>query len=221
MSARDRILGRLRAARPAEAVCPPEVDTHFAARAVHDDAAGRADRFQRTIEAAHAEVHRVTEAGLPKTLARLLREKRIHRIAVGRATLDDAGLSGAFPASAALLPFTESMERLKPELFHQVDAGFTIAKSAIAETGTLILWPGADEPRSLSLVPPIHIVLLDAAAIHDSLYSAMRAERWNAGLPTNLVLVSGPSKTADIQQTLAYGAHGPKEVIVLMKGAAR
>ena len=69
---------------------------------------------------------------------------------------------------------------------------------------------------ALSLVPPIHFALLDARHIHATFYDAIRAENWPAGLPTNALLISGPSKTADIQQTLAYGAHGPKELVVLM-----
>jgi len=44
----------------------------------------------------------------------------------------------------------------------------------------------------------------------------MHAQRWSDGMPTNALLVSGPSKTADIQVTLAYGAHGPKELVVLL-----
>ena len=46
----------------------------------------------------------------------------------------------------------------------------------------------------------------------------MTAEGWTDGLPTNALLISGPSKTADIQVTLAYGAHGPKELVVLLIG---
>ena len=68
----------------------------------------------------------------------------------------------------------------------------------------------------MSLVPALHFVLLDVATIHADLHSAMRAERWSAGLPTNALLISGPSKTADIQQTTAYGAHGPRELVVLL-----
>ena len=60
------------------------------------------------------------------------------------------------------------------------------------------------------------VVLLDAANIYNTFYEAMQAEGWSNGLPTNALLISGPSKTADIQQTLAYGAHGPKELVVLM-----
>jgi L-lactate dehydrogenase complex protein LldG len=44
----------------------------------------------------------------------------------------------------------------------------------------------------------------------------MTSERWAEAMPTNALVISGPSKTADIQQTLAYGAHGPRELIVLL-----
>ena len=44
----------------------------------------------------------------------------------------------------------------------------------------------------------------------------MREQHWNAGMPSNALLISGPSKTADIEQTRAYGIHGPKELIVLL-----
>ena len=91
-----------------------------------------------------------------------------------------------------------------------------MARAAIAETGTLILWPDEKEPRLMSLVPPLHIVLLDAATIYNTFYEAMTSEGWKDGLPTNALLISGPSKTADIQQTLAYGAHGPRELVVLL-----
>ena len=58
--------------------------------------------------------------------------------------------------------------------------------------------------------------LLDARHIHPTFFDAIRLENWGASLPTNALLISGPSKTADIQQTLAYGAHGPKELVVLL-----
>ena len=80
----------------------------------------------------------------------------------------------------------------------------------------LALWPTPQEPRLMSLVPPFHIALLKASEVHDNLFAVMRAHDWAGRLPTNALLVSGPSKTADIQQTLAYGAHGPKELLVLI-----
>ena len=104
-------------------------------------------------------------------------------------------------------------------LFDDVDAALTLAKSAIAETGALVLWPTPAEPRLMSLVPSVHFVLLDVATIHADFFSAITAEGWKDALPTNALLISGPSKTADIQQTLAYGAHGPRELVLLLRHA--
>ncbi len=66
----------------------------------------------------------------------------------------------------------------------------------------------------MSLVPPLHIALLNASQIYDNLYQAQ--QDWPKPMPSNLLLISGPSKTADIEQVLAYGAHGPKDLIVLI-----
>jgi L-lactate dehydrogenase complex protein LldG len=73
----------------------------------------------------------------------------------------------------------------------------------------------------ISLVPGIHFVLLDVNSIYADLHDAMLAQGWSSRMPTNALLVCGPSKTADIQQTLAYGAHGPKELVVLMRHSNR
>ncbi len=116
-------------------------------------------------------------------------------------------------------------ETLKTDLFEHVDTGLTRATAAIADTGTLLLTPGPEAPRSLSLLPPRHIILLDEQHIHADFPSLVGSEDWpyhhasNTALPSNVILVSSPSKTADIQQTLAYGAHGPKEVIVIIHPA--
>ena len=92
------------------------------------------------------------------------------------------------------------------------------ARAGIAETGSLILWPDADEPRLMSLVPPLHIALLQADSIYETFAQAMHLQRWADGMPTNALLISGPSKTADIEQTLAYGIHGPRRLLVLILG---
>ena len=68
----------------------------------------------------------------------------------------------------------------------------------------------------MSLLPPVHAVLVEEATLTDSLSEAIALQHWAGGMPTNALLVSGPSKTADIEQTLAYGVHGPKDLIVLV-----
>ena len=114
-----------------------------------------------------------------------------------------------------LIPYNQDIEQLKEMVFN-VEAGITSAAGAISETGALILWPTEKEPRLMSIVPPIHIAVLKANTIHNTLSEVMQKENWPAKMPANVVLVSGPSKTADIEMTLAFGVHGPKELIVLI-----
>lgn len=216
MSARDRILARLRASQPQSPPPRPDLDAHYAPRALDESAAARLARFRTHIEASHAEVHVSDGTGWPALLARLCREKGVTSLIYGAEARAGRRLTPADFAGTTLRPWSGQVEDLKADLFHRCDAGFTQARGGIADTGSLILWPSAAEPRTLSLVPPIHFVLLVADTIHPSLFDALRTERWADGLPTNALLISGPSKTADIQQTLAYGAHGPKELIVLV-----
>jgi L-lactate dehydrogenase complex protein LldG len=126
-------------------------------------------------------------------------------------------LSESWPAGSGprLVPYDRPVEEWKKELFEGIDAGFTTTRGGIAETGGLILWPSPEEPRLMSLVPPVHVALLDTAAIHDTFWSALASEGWAGTMPPNALLISGPSKTADIEQTLAYGVHGPKRLVVV------
>ena len=106
---------------------------------------------------------------------------------------------------------------LKHTLFASVDAAITEARFGIAHTGSLVLIPGAGEGRLTSLVPPLHVVLVRESQVQNHLGAVIDHLAGAAGArPSNVLLVSGPSKTADIQQTLAYGAHGPKALIVIL-----
>jgi L-lactate dehydrogenase complex protein LldG len=216
MNARSRILATLGASQPQTPPPRPDLDRHYASRARDESTAVRLVRFRTNIEGSHAEVHVTDGTAWPALLARLCREKGVSSLIYGAETQAGRRLTPADFAGTALCPWTGQVEDLKADLFHHSDAGFTQALGAIADTGTLILWPSPAEPRTLSLVPPIHFVLLDAATIRPTLFDALRTEPWTDVLPTNALLISGPSKTADIQQTLAYGAHGPKELIVLV-----
>ena len=214
MSARDKILAKLRAA-PAQPLTSPDasITAHYASlpRTAKDKLA---QEFAEKITAWHAEVHTVPRSQWVEKARAIVAEKGIATLLYSPATphgkaLEASGLKG-------LKAYDQPIEAWKQEMFDGIDAAITGTRGAIAETGTMILWPDADEPRLMSLVPPIHIALVDADAILPTLYDAITAQGWSKGLPTNALLVTGPSKTADIQQTLAYGAHGPKELIVLL-----
>ena len=114
-----------------------------------------------------------------------------------------------------LIDYKDPIEESKDLLF-EIDAAITTTRGGIAETGSLILWPTPDEPRLMSLVPPIHIAVLYASDIYSTFREAMISENWSSEMPTNALLISGPSKTADIEQTLVYGIHGCKELVVLV-----
>ncbi|AXS80017.1 lactate utilization protein C [Dechloromonas sp. HYN0024] len=218
MSARDRILAKLKAA-PLLPKPEPDVAAWFSTHRRTEFKAEKAARFRHFIELAHAEVHTVSRSGWLQKLREVLDAKGIEKLLVadstahGEAALDELPRHGIECQTYDL-----AIEAWKTEMFHATPASLTAARAAIAETGTLILWPDAAEPRLMSLVPPVHIVLLDASKIYNTFYEAMQSEGWTQSLPTNALLISGPSKTADIQQTLAYGAHGPKELVVLMIG---
>jgi L-lactate dehydrogenase complex protein LldG len=215
MSARERILARLRAAPATPEVAAPDVGAWFAVHTRREEAAERVARLRSNLLAAHAEVHDCSAASWASDLLAIAAAKGVRTLLIGQ-TAKGAELAACHPA-LELIRYDSPVDGWRDRLFDAIDAGFTRARSAIAETGSLILWPDAAEPRLLSLVPPIHFVLVDAAKIHADLHEAMASENWAAGLPTNALLISGPSKTADIQQTLAYGAHGPRELIVLLR----
>ena len=115
----------------------------------------------------------------------------------------------------ALKTYGETIEAFKTELF-DTDAALTTTLGGIADPGAIILWPDETEPRLMSLVPHIHIALLEADKIYASPAEAFDGLNWADKIPTNALLISGPSKTADIEFILTFGVHGPKELVVLI-----
>ena len=118
-------------------------------------------------------------------------------------------------AGLATRGFEQKIDDWKDDFFANVDAGFTSSLCGIAHTGTVMLVSSVEEPRSQSLVPPVHFCLFDTRKLYDTFYAALTGENLVADMPTNIILISGPSKTADIQLTLAFGAHGPRDLVVL------
>ena len=182
----------------------------------------RLSRFRARMESVHGEVHE-TDADWPQHIFRLLCAKAGGNLLYGPGGPYGLELEHGWPEGDAprLIPYVEPVEACRHVLFRTVDAGFTSCRGAIAETGSLILWPTPEEPRLLSLVPPIHFVLLDPSRLYSTFHELLSEQAWAAGMPSNALLISGPSKSADIEQTLAYGVHGPKELVVLIRSEKR
>lgn len=209
--ARSNILARLKAA-PRQSL-PERPD--WTPPAYGD---GKLAQFRAMIESVHGEVHETLSAEWPERLRRILGNKGVAALLYGPGTAHGAVLAADWSAKEApsLVAYDRRIEEMKDVLVHKVQAGLTSCRAAIAETGSLVLWPTAAEPRLMSLLPPIHVALLAASTLRDSLAQLIAEQGWIDEMPTNALLISGPSKTADIEQTLAYGVHGPKELIVLV-----
>ena len=95
------------------------------------------------------------------------------------------------------------------------DIGVTGVFAAVAETGTLVCTSGNERWRGLTLIPPLHIAIVEAQQIMPDLVDLF-AGGMPAPLPANVTLISGPSKTADIEGILITGVHGPREVHVVV-----
>jgi L-lactate utilization protein LutC len=161
------------------------------------------NRFQQELEALGGHIIPCTSDDLPQRILEFLVERDVNKIYSWKAP--------AIPQSVL-----SHLKKQGIEVFHAADPAFPIgltgAQAGIAETGTLVLTAGANRPSTTSLLPPIHLAVLDVKDIHSSLSSVLNNPFITQTSATNLI--SGPSRTADIEMTLDIGVHGPKEVHV-------
>ena len=105
---------------------------------------------------------------------------------------------------------------------HQL-AAESHAFGGVAETGTLVLASGPDNPTTLNFLPDTHIVVVDAKDIagdYETVWERVREKFGVAALPRAINMITGPSRSADIGQILILGAHGPRRLHVLVVGEA-
>jgi len=111
------------------------------------------------------------------------------------------------------------------EVSTALDAGMLSSVShafaGVAETGTVVLASGTDNPTSLNFLPDNHIVVIDAkdvAGDYETVWQRLRETFGDSVLPRAVNLITGPSRSADIEQTLILGAHGPRRLHVIVVG---
>ncbi len=216
MAARERILERIRRRQGRGGPAPGDAETDLVRTYIKahprgplpDVGGDLVARFCSQAESLASTVDAVgNERDVPPAVARYL---------------DAHGLpkSGCVWPQLAGLDWAGAGLRLEPRAANGDDAiGVTGVWCALAETGTLCVLSGADTPASVSLVPETHIAVLRAARIvahMEDAWDLMRAELGQ--LPRAVNYISGPSRTADIEQTVVLGAHGPSRVHVIIVG---
>jgi len=214
MSAREKILSRIRKAqgRGGSRASPAEraaIDSYLRAHprgTLPDVEADRVARFRSRAEALLCTSEEL--AGLPDVPAALARYLRAGNLP----------LSGCVWPRLAALDWNAAGVALEPRAARDSDAvGVTGVFAAIAETGTLMLASGPDTPATVSLLPETHIAIVPAARIVPHMEDALNLARVEFGdLPRAMNFISGPSRTADIDQQIVLGAHGPYRVHVII-----
>lgn len=102
--------------------------------------------------------------------------------------------------------------------FRDADAGITGCEALIARSGSILVSSGTNAGRRLTVYPHIHIVLAYTSQLVLDIKDALQAvqARYGEALPSMVSVITGPSRTADIEKTLVLGAHGPKDVYVFL-----
>jgi L-lactate dehydrogenase complex protein LldG len=98
-------------------------------------------------------------------------------------------------------------------------ASVTRAFAGVAESGTIIQVSGPENPTTLNFLPEVHIVVLEASAIfasYEEAWTKLRAAFGEGSMPRTVNMISGPSRTGDIEQTIVRPAHGPKNMHVII-----
>jgi L-lactate utilization protein LutC len=211
MNARDNILHRIRTAlgKSADRGERDEVNAYIARHSAGPGPRADWNRVARFRECALSLASSVDPVAsmdeAPSAIARYLREQGLPLQAVCWPELGELDWA-AQGMSVAVRPANGSDV-----------VGITGAFCAIAETGTLVMLSGQDTPPVTSLLPETHIAVIDVARIVNTMEQAwdlLRSER--SMIPRAVNFISGPSRTADIEQTIVLGAHGPYRVHIVI-----
>ena len=165
------------------------------------------------------------EAGAVEKIAELLHSGGMRSAAIGEGLTTDSTSAALRLARDGCQITSVRRQNGTPgglkQTLSAIDAGIVEADYAIASTGTLVMVADAARPRSLSLLPPINIVLLRSSRILPDLAAVLRTVGPQTIAAHPMVMVTGPSRTADIEKRIVIGVHGPKElyVVIIADGA--
>lgn len=174
------------------------------------DEEGRKALFRERAEAVHTSTEVVKKAkDVPKAVADYLRN---HNLPAALRIGADPLLTG--------MPWVETSIDLSTGPSDGSDLiSVSHAVAGVAETGTLVLTSGPDNPTTLNFLPDTHIVVVKAADIagdYESVWSKLRMSHGKGEMPRTVNFVTGPSRSGDIEQKLLLGAHGPRSLHIIV-----
>ena len=164
---------------------------------------GLVERFSQEVETVGGHAYLVKQDELPRRLIEFLEGRDVNAVMMWSSI---PALNESFLSEAGV--------RVERSADPSIRVGITCALAAIAETGTLVIPSGKGQPLSTSLLPEIHIAIVRSSQVVLSLDEALRRDDLRNASAT--VLITGPSRTADIEMTLTIGVHGPKELHVFI-----
>lgn len=221
--ARETILGRIRKAngatdgaerRRAVAARLADPRANLIPKRAEGDLAHRLAVFRAQMESVGGTVEQVEELNdVPEAVAAYLRG----------GNLPARIRHGADPAFVAL-PWhrAATLEVSLGPSDGSDSAALSHAFASVAETGTIVLLSGADNPTTLNFLPEAHIVVVEAKDLvgnYEEAWTRLRALYGPGQMPRTVNMISGPSRTGDVEQTIVRPAHGPKNMHVIVVGA--
>jgi len=170
----------------------------------------------KNLAALRAQVLRVADpTAAAGTLAALARERTWRRVAWHAHPLVDP-VAAALPCATHAVGPTD----FDKNAVEACDAGVTSCEALVAQTGSILVSSRTCGGRALSILPHVHVVVATVDQIVPTLADALHAakRRYDGHLPSMLSFITGPSRTGDIERILVLGAHGPKELLVVLVG---
>ncbi len=149
----------------------------------------------------------------------LVGQKSPDRILLGGGPLlEQLNLSKRFPPNIRVITVDQLISTTCWESFFAADLGISEVDYLVAETGTVVLHSSPHQPRSLSLLPPIHIAIAERRQLVSDLFDLFPSSPNGPApaLPACITFITGPSKTGDIELKLVTGVHGPGEIHVIL-----
>lgn len=210
-NSREDILTRIRQARKRHPVhLPPEPD--WKANSYKEPTLPLYQCFVDELEAVNGQCTLVySEAEAMRKVVSMMEEEQISSL-----FCRDTEIQSLFQAHNVAF-------RSDPSDFNEMEVGVTRCEYLIARTGSVMVSSAHASGRQMNVFPPIHIVLAKESQLVPYLedaYIAMQA-KYDTCLPSMISLITGPSRTADIEKTLVLGAHGPKKLwVILVKDKA-